>query len=464
MSAALPRALSAAGHDVRVVMPYYSRVRRSGIAVEDGISNLSVTLGPHQVHFSVDVATLPDSDVPIYLVRCNDLFERENIYGDGGDEHLRFAVLNWAALMIAQALQFKPDVIHINDWQTSLIPLLLRTMFAWDDLFAQTKTVLTIHNLGHQGMFPAHTLWETGLSKAAHLFHQDQLDEGRLSFLLTGIMYADAITTVSPTYAREILSPEHGVGLDPFLRARIDALFGILNGIDTTIWNPAIDPHLPANYTAGDLSGKALCKEALLNISNLPYDPSVPVYGIVSRLVWQKGFELCEQALPYLLSNRRFQVVILGTGESRYEHFFHRLRSIYPTRVGFHRTFSEPLAHLVEAGSDFFLMPSRYEPCGLNQMFSLAYGTPPIVHSTGGLADTVKLWHPESRTGNGFIFDNFNAEALGWAIDYSLSTYGDYGQEAQERMAALRVNGMKADHGLAKMATEYEAVYRFVLG
>jgi starch synthase len=445
-------------------MPYYSRVRSTGLPVEEGISELAVTLGPHRVHFGVDKATLPDSDVPVYLVRCHDLYGRQSIYDDGDDEHLRFALLNWAALMTAQALQFKPDVIHVNDWQTSLIPLLLKTMFAWDDLFAETKTVLTIHNLGHQGTFSADRLWATGLAKAAHLFHQDHLSEGRLSFLLTGIMYADAVTTVSPTYAREILTAEHGVGLDPFLRARADALFGILNGIDTTIWNPATDPHLPSIYSADDLSGKDQCKEALLKLSNLPYDPSIPVYGIVSRLVWQKGFELCEQVLPHMLHNRRFQLVVLGTGESRYEHFFHALSRTFPSRVGFHRTFSEPLAHLVEAGSDFFLMPSRYEPCGLNQMFSLAYGTPPIVHSTGGLADTVQLWHPESGTGNGFIFDHFDRDALGWAIDYSLSTYGDHSVDARNRMATLRRNGMNADHGLVKMAKEYEVVYRFVCG
>ena len=464
MSAALPRALRAEGHDVRIVMPYYSRVRRSAVEVEPGLSDLKVTLGHHQVHFGVDKTVLPDSDVPIYLVRCGGLYDREGVYGDGPDEHLRFTLLNWAALIVAQSLQFKPDVIHLNDWQTSLIPLLLKTMFAWDELFSQTKTVLTIHNLGHQGTFGAHILRDTGLETAAHLLHQDQLSAGRLSFLLTGIMYADAVTTVSPTYAREILTSDQGVGLDPFLRARADALFGILNGIDTTIWNPATDPHLPACYSAEDLSGKSRCKEMLLQLSGLSFDPTMPVLGVVSRLVWQKGFDLCEQVLPRLLRNRRFQLVVLGTGEPRYEQFFSRLRAVFPHRVGFHRTFSEPLAHLVEAGSDFFLMPSRYEPCGLNQMFSLAYGTPPIVHRTGGLADTVQLWHPEIQAGNGFIFDHFNAEGLSWSIDYALSTYGDGSLGARERMKVLRQNGMRADHGLAKMAKEYEEVYRFVVG
>ncbi|MEC8023977.1 MAG: glycosyltransferase, partial [Myxococcota bacterium] len=210
--------------------------------------------------------------------------------------------------------------------------------------------------------------------------------------------------------------------------------------------------------------GKETCKETLLKMSGLTYDPSVPLYGIVSRLVWQKGFDLCEQVLPRLLRHRRFQVVVLGTGEHHYEQFFHQLRTVFPHRVAFHRTFSEPLAHLIEAGSDFFLMPSRYEPCGLNQMFSLAYGTPPIVHKTGGLADTVQLWHPESESGNGFIFDHFNADALFWALDYSMSTYGDGGAAAATRMAAIRHNGMSEDHGLAKMAEEYLDVYRFALG
>ncbi len=464
MSAALPRALRAAGHDVRIVMPYYSRIRHSKVEVEEGVSDLAVTLGPNRVHFGIDKTTLPNSDVPIYLIRCGGLYGREGVYTDSPDEHVRFSLLNWGALMAAQAVQFKPDIIHINDWQTSLIPLLLRTTFAWDALFHDTKTVLTIHNLGHQGTFGSEVLWETGLVQSAHLFHQDQLNEGRLSFLLTGIMYADAITTVSPTYAHEILTPDHGAGLDSFLRARADALFGILNGIDTTIWDPQIDPHLPANYSVDAMEGKETCKETLLKMSGLTYDPSVPLYGIVSRLVWQKGFDLCEQVLPRLLRHRRFQVVVLGTGEHHYEQFFHQLRTVFPHRVAFHRTFSEPLAHLIEAGSDFFLMPSRYEPCGLNQMFSLAYGTPPIVHKTGGLADTVQLWHPESESGNGFIFDHFNADALFWALDYSMSTYGDGGAAAATRMAAIRHNGMSEDHGLAKMAEEYLDVYRFALG
>ncbi len=452
VSSALPKALRAQGHDVRVVLPYYRRVREGGHAVEPIIPPLETQLGPRRFRFATLQSTLPGTDVPVYFVHCPPLYDRPGIYTQDGDEHIRFAFLGMAALRIAQQLRFAPDIVHANDWPTALVPLALRTTFAWDRLFASTKTVLTIHNIGHQGTFGADVLADIGLEEARDHFHQDQLNEGRLSFLLSGILYANAITTVSPTYAREITTPEHGVGLDPFLRARRDVLFGILNGIDESEWSPTRDPLLPFHYSADDLTGKEQNKQYLLRSLGLPYRPGVPLFGIVSRLAWQKGFDLCFDVLPALLSQRDAQLVVLGSGEPKYEELFGHLSRLAPHKVAFRNTFSEPLAHLIEAGSDMFLMPSRYEPCGLNQLYSLAYGTAPIVHKTGGLADTVHLF--DGRRGNGFVFDHFDARGFTWAIRYALEQWGD--RSAWRR---LQQNGMREDLSWQRRVREYETLY-----
>ncbi len=462
--AALPRALRALGHDVRIVVPMYPRVRAPGRTFELLFQDITVALGARRVTFSIYTATLPDSDVPVYFVRCPALYDRPSIYTQDADEHLRFITLAWAALKTCQHLAWSPDVVHANDWQTALLPLMLKTLFAWDRLFARTRSVLTIHNIGHQGTFSAQHLFDTGLGEVAHHFHQDQLREGRINFLLTGILYADAITTVSPTYAREICTPAHGVGLDPFLRMRGRAVMGILNGIDDREWNPAVDPRLPHTFSADDLAGKELDKQALTQRMGLPYDPRVPVVGLVSRLAWQKGLDLCFDVLPRALGRRPFQLAVLGTGEPKYEDFFRHLANRHPRRVAYHKGFSEDLAHLIEAGSDVFLMPSRYEPCGLNQMYSLAYGTPPIVHRTGGLADTVRTWNPKARTGNGFVFDHFNESGLAWALHYALDQWGDGHGESRASWRALQQNGMREPFGWQHRVGDYVAVYRSLRG
>ncbi len=454
VGAALPRALAARGHDLRVVLPCYRRVLEGGYRLRPALPPISVGLGPSRYTFETLEATLPRSNVPVYLVRCPRLYDRPSIYTADGDEHARFALLQWAALRIAQQLRFAPDVVHANDWQASLLPLMLRSVFAWDRLFERTRTVLTIHNIGHQGTFGAAVVPELGLEAAADSFHQDQLREGRLSFLLTGILYANAITTVSPTYAREIQTAEHGVGLDPFLRGRSDVLVGILNGIDEEEWTPARDRHIPQRYGPGDLAGKAVNRAALLAEARLPRRPG-PIVGMVTRLAWQKGLDLCFEALPALLGQREAQLVVLGSGEPRYESFFAELARRAPDRVAFANRFSEPFAHLVEAGSDAFLMPSRYEPCGLNQMYSLAYGTPPIVHRTGGLADTVRQFDPAKGSGNGFVFEHFDVRGLKWALGAAIDTFRD--ERAWRR---LMENGMQERNGWSERVREYEDLYR----
>lgn len=463
VSAALPRELAAQGHDVRVVMPLYPRVHAHGTFTPIK-RDVDVDLGRHRVRMGLYASTMPGTQIPVYGIQNHHLFDRPSLYGSADDEHVRFALLCWGALKTAQHTGFAPDIIHINDWQTGLIPLLLKTRFAWDQLFANTKTVLTLHNLGHQGTFPAHILPDTGLGDSAHLFHNDELREGRLSYLLTGILYADAITTVSPTYAREIQTPDQGVRLDPFLRSRRDVLSGILNGIDEDEWNPEKDPHIPGHFTSKNLAGKAINKEALMTGIRQAYRPEVPVVGLVSRLVWQKGLDLAVEVLPQLLRRHRFQLVVLGKGEPKYEEFFRLLQRAFPHKVHYDGAFNERKAHLIEAGADMFLMPSRYEPCGLNQMYSLRYGTVPIVHKTGGLADTVWQYDEGTGRGTGFVFEHFDANGLSWAMRQAFSVWGSGEGAYRRRWEGIMRNGMDLPFGWRHRIGRYLEIYSQLTG
>ena len=457
ISASLPRHLQALGHDVRVFLPLYQRVSQRGL--QDVVPELVFPLGPHQIRVSIAAARLPGSEVPVYFIRCPSLYDRPGLYETGPDEHLRFAVLCHAALRACQALGFVPDIAHANDWQTGLLPLLLKQP-PYSAYFGRTRSVLTIHNLGFQGAFEARVLAECGLAPLAPLLHQDELRKGRLSFLTTGILHANAITTVSPTYAREIQTVEQGFGLDGLLRQRRDVLFGILNGIDEEEWSPDRDRHLQHHFTADDLSGKERGKEALLATARLPYRREVPLLAVVSRLAWQKGFDLCMPVLPALLQRRFFQLVVLGTGEPRYQEFFAGLSRAFPRQVAFRPTFDEGLAHRIEAGADLFLMPSRYEPCGLNQMYSLRYGTVPIVHKTGGLADTVWQYDERSGRGTGFVFEHFDEGGLSWALNRALGVWGSGAGADRERWIGLQRNGMRLPLGWHDRIDEYVSLYR----
>jgi starch synthase len=458
VSAALPRYLARAGHDVCVIMPLYSRIPDSSASFEVVFRDLEIRLGAQRYTVSIVAGTPPGATAgsrPVYFVHCPALYHRESIYTADPDEHLRFLVLTRAALETAQRLGFAPDVIHGNDWPCGLLPLTLQVRYSWDRLFAGSQTLLAIHNLNYQGLFGAGTLADTGLADAAHLFHQDQLRDGRLSFMLHGILYARGIVTVSPTYAREIQTPEHGAGLDPYLRARSSTVVGILNGVDYDEWSPERDRLIPHRYDASDLSGKARNKQALLGRMGLPQVPGVPVIGIVSRLAGQKGFSLLEDVMPALLRRHPVQLAVLGSGERRYEILFAHLADAFPRQVAYYRGFSNELAHLIEAGADMFLMPSRYEPCGLNQLYSLRYGTVPIVHRTGGLADTVIPWSPSTGRGTGIVFDHHDATGLQWAIEAALATFRDRG--AWQRLVA---NGMSQDFSWDVQGKLYEELYR----
>jgi starch synthase len=451
VAAALPRYLHRAGHDVRVFVPLYDRIDLSKDHFEVVLDGIEVQLGAYRYDVKIAMA---GSGPQIFFVHCPELYGRGSIYTNEPDEHRRFLALCWAALAACQRMAFAPDVIHCNDWQSALLPLTLKVRFSWDRLFARARTLLTIHNLNYQGMFPSAIVPDTNLLDAANLFHQDQLREGRINFLLHGILYADGVSTVSPTYAREIQTGEFGVGLDPFLRARTTTVVGILNGVDYDEWSPEADKHIPQRYGAGRLAAKERNKEALLQKLGLPYVPGVPVLGIVSRLAGQKGFGLVDEVMAGLLQRHGFQLVVLGSGEGRLEDVFYRLQAAFPRQVCFYRGFSNPLAHLIEAGADAFLMPSRYEPCGLNQMYSLRYGTVPIVHRTGGLADTVSQWDPRTGQGTGFSFERHDAAGLRWAVEAALATYRD--QNAWRR---LMLNGMAEDFSWDAQGKLYEQVY-----
>jgi starch synthase len=451
VAAALPRYLHRAGHDVRVFLPLYDRIDRTKENFSVVIEGIEVRLGAHRFEMKVVTA---GSAPQIFFLHCPELYARGSIYTSDSDEHLRFLALEWGALSACQRMSFAPDIIHCNDWQSALIPVTLKTRFSWDRLFAKSRTLLTIHNLNYQGGFSSKIAPDTNLADSMHLFHQELLAQGRINFLLHGILYADGISTVSPTYARQIQGPEHGAGLDGFLRTRSSTVVGILNGVDYDEWSPERDKHVPHTFSSDDLAGKERNKEALLTSLGLPYRAGVPLFGIVSRLASQKGFDLVEEVMPALLVQHGFQLVVLGNGEGRIEEFFGRLQANFPRQVCFYRGFSNPLAHLIEAGADIFLMPSRYEPCGLNQMYSLRYGTVPIVHRTGGLADTVHLWNPRTGEGTGFPFDHFDGNGLRFAIEAALASYRD--GAAWKR---LMHNGMAEDFSWDAQGKLYEQLY-----
>ncbi len=457
VSAALPRTLHRLGHDVRLFLPFYSRIDRQKhrILPVEFLRDIPLELGGRRYRFSVYTTEMPRSSLPLYLIHCPALFDRPEMYGGGVHEAIRFALLTRAAIECCQRMGVAVDVFHANDWHTALLPLYLKTHYQWDQLFARSKTVLSIHNIGYQGIFPASTVRALGLGEHAAKLHQADLDSGIVSFLKTGILYADVVTTVSPTHADEIRTPEYGMGLDGLLRKRSGTVLGILNGIDPEEWSPATDPLIPIQYSAEDLEGKAFCKLALMRDLGLDHHPTVPALGIVTRLVKQKGIDLLRQVLPSFVEKVDCRLAALGSGETEYEQFFAALQRRFPGRVCFYRGYNNELAHRIEAGCDLFLMPSLYEPCGLNQMYSLAYGTPPVVRKTGGLADAVQLFDRGRGEGNGFVFEHATADALGWALGYALDVWRD--RPAWERLVQ---NGMRRDFSWEKQAGLYVELYR----
>ncbi len=456
VAAALGRYLHEAGHDARLFLPLYGRVDPSGATFVPVAfaQDVPLRLGARAFTFSVFTAKLPRTDLWVYFVACPALFGAPAIYTGGADEYLRFALLSHAVFASCQRMGWSPDIVHANDWHAALCPLYAKSVYSWDRLFQGTKSVLTIHNLAYQGVFPSSVVPELGLAGFERLLHRGDLATGRVGFLKTGILYADAVTAVSETYAREIQNPENGMGLDALLRARSDSVVGIVNGVDYDLWSPENDAHIPARFSAADMAGKAICRQRLLEETGLAPEPSEPVIGIVSRLTSQKGFELCFDVLPRVLRDHDVRVVALGAGASSYEDFFRRLAREFPRKAAFRNGYDDGLAHRIEAGADVFLMPSRFEPCGLNQMYSLRYGTIPVVRETGGLADTVRHFDRRSGEGTGFVFEHFTADGLAWAIGHALGTWRD-----RAAWARLVRNAMSQDFSWQRQIRKYVALY-----
>ena len=457
VAGALPLALARLGHDVTVVLPRYR-----GIDAGEDAGELVLNVGGRA--FAARFGRLPAGERSRFVfVDVPELFDREGLYGadvdDYPDNALRFAVLSRAALEYASQLARREvDIVHAHEWQCGLVPLYLKAHYAGDRILGGRPVLFTIHNLAFQGLFPPDVL--SRIDVPWHLFTTEGLEYwGKVSLLKAGVNLSDGITTVSPRYAKEILTEEYGFGFDGILAARKDVLFGILNGIDVERWNPQRDQYLPAPFGPDDLSGKLKAKAALLQAFRLPAEGGAldrPVIGMVTRLTDQKGFDLIAQAQDRLLALDA-TYVLLGNGERRYEEAWERLATERPDRVGVHIGFNEKLAHLVEGGADIFLMPSRFEPCGLNQMYSLRYGTVPVVRATGGLDDTVVNYNERSGRGTGFKFSEYTPQALVRTVRRALKLFGD-----RRKWRALQLAGMRRDFSWDASAREYVKVYRSV--
>jgi starch synthase len=466
VASALSRQLTAAGHDVRLFVPFYTQIRRERLdATRVGtLQGMPITTGRHEYRVDIWRARLPGPAIPgpstdVYLVESDALYARPRLYTSDPDEHRRFLVLTRAALECCRRMDFRPHIVHSHDWHTAFAPLWLRSNYRNDPVFAGTSSVLTIHNIGYQGEFPASEVGDLELGPDTYLLHQDDLRAGRVNALKNGILHASAITTVSPTYAREITTAQYGFGMEQALAARGNAVRGILNGVDYEEWDPRRDRYLPIHFGPGDLAPKAELKRNFLLRQNLrPTQGRVPLFGIVSRLALQKGFDLLAAALPRLLHDHDVRLAVVGTGEPHYERLFADLAEKYRGRAWFFGGYDEALAHWIEAASDVFLMPSLYEPCGLNQMYSLRYGTVPIVRRTGGLADSVSHFDPATGQGTGIVFNDFDSGAMNWALDTAMEWYQQ--PALWERLVR---NGMRCDFSWETQAGEYLKLFAELL-
>ena len=449
VSGALPKALIEQDVDAKLILPLYEQIDRTFLN-GGSIENVRVEWRGqvHLVRFWYSDA----AGAPTYLLEAPEFFARPNIYGYS-DDHIRYAFFSRAALALLKHLKFAADVVHGNDWPCGFAIAELRARRRYDEFFQNTRSLLSLHNVGYQGLFDAGDLWWLGFSDPPE-GNDFRLDR-HASALKAGIIAADALSTVSPRYAREIQTPEQGHGLDWLLRARRDRLVGITNGVDYEIWNPETDPHIAANFSVHDLSGKRECKIDLLRRFGLLEDPDRPIIAIISRLVGQKGYDLIRNIARPMLETGSF-FIALGAGAREYEDFLQRLHDLAPKQVGIYKGYAgEPLAHQIEAGADMFLMPSLYEPCGLNQMYSMRYGTVPIVRATGGLDDTVEQFDPDAGTGTGFKFGPYEAGALLEKIREALYFYA-----RPDDWQKIQRNGMLVDNSWTAAAKKYLELYQ----
>jgi len=468
---ALPLTLAALGHDVRIIMPLYQTIRDQGTPMTEVLGDLDTPLvfgtrrtrvwqGRLSVHARNDEQRAHAPQVPVYFVEQDEYFARPGLYGDATgdypDNAFRFLFFCNAVLALPGRLNWFPQIFHCHDWHTALVPAYLRFLPEIDARLATAGTMFTIHNLAYQGWFPAWVFGVTGLPLS--LFQPDGVEfYGNMNFMKAGLLYADQLTTVSPTYAEEICTPTGGFGLDGVLRERRHALAGIVNGADYKIWNPTTDPYIAQHYRPVELEGKVACKTALLQTVNLPELPAVPLIGMVSRLTDQKGVDLLVEALDRLV-NLPMRLVILGSGDISYERLLTDWAARYPEQIALQLRFDDTLAHQIQAGSDMLLMPSRYEPCGLTQLYSLRYGTIPIVRTVGGLKDTIVPVDPATGDGTGFTFEETTAEALVGAVNQAISVFAD--KDIWQRLVQ---NAMQQDFSWDRSAVRYVRLYRQVV-
>ncbi len=454
----LPRTLAARGHQVELFLPLYREIRKNRLNLEE-VARVEIPMGGEKLEGIVYRPTAGDPGLTSWFIGCDPFFDRPRLYGPPGGEYpdngARFIFFCRAVLETVRKLGLAIDLYHAHDWQTGLIPVYLKTLYR--DLGENSASLFTIHNLAYQGIQGKEIFPLTGLGWEEFTFEKLEYYD-RLNLLKGGVVYADLLNTVSPTYSREILEPEFGCGLDPVLRHRADCLYGILNGVDYEEWNPATDPLISHRFKPGRMAGKRRCRETLLNELGLPNDPATPVVGMISRLVEQKGIEL---VLELLEKSYRFNCyfVILGTGEAKYEQALGDCALKFPDRIAFRPAYDNRLAHRIEAGADLFLMPSRYEPCGLNQMYSLRYGTIPVVRAVGGLNDSIDECEPQHNRGNGFKFIPYEALALAGKLEQALTMF----RKKPHLWWKLRRRAMACDFSWSQSAGRYEELYETAL-
>jgi starch synthase len=463
VAGALPKALEKLGCEVKLFIPKYYSIDESkfGLHYDWGIGEIPIKISNRTRSVHIYKSILPGSTVEVNFIDCPHYFHRDQLYTDGFDEDERFILFCRSVIETIQRQQWAPDIIHCNDWPTGLLPMYLKENYAWDMLFKNTASVFTIHNIGYQGRFSTETLKHAEIR--SELFYPDGPIEfdGDVSFMKAGINFSDVINTVSNTYSKEILTSEYGEGMEEILQEREKDLYGILNGVDYSTWDPEVDKFLPYQYSLNNLERKKKNKEHLLSSFNLKFDDKIPLIGIVSRMALQKGFDIFEKVSKELMKLDA-QWIILGSGEDKYEEMFRNLQKSNPEKVAVYIGFNNELSHLVEAGSDIFLMPSHYEPCGLNQIYSLKYGTVPIVRKTGGLADTVRDWdeffNKGEETGNGFSFDDYNGDSLLRTVRRAVDLFDN-----KSIWEKIQVNGMNENFSWENSAKKYLDVYNVAL-
>jgi len=458
VAGSLPRALEARGHDVRLVLPRYYAIDRDHHGLKPLPGTLVVPMGIiGDMYCGVSEGRLPSSGVPVYFLEHEAFYGRDGIYGNGNegfmDNDNRFVFLSRATLELCKMLNFAPDLIHAHDWHTAAVPVFLNTLYRHDRYVGSAASVLSVHNMQHQGNFYPGLMDVLGIGWEHFTFLELEKDN-QTNLLKGGLCHATKLSTVSEGYAREIQTPEFGWGLEGVVRERAGDLVGILNGVDYDEWNPESDPFIPASYSTDDLSGKAVCKQELQRRFGLPERPDVPLFGIISRLVVQKGIDVLAAAIHRILS-LDVQMVLLGSGEPWAHFYFGDIMARYPEKFRCYIGFSNPLAHLIEAGSDFFLMPSAFEPCGLNQMYSLRYGTIPVVRAVGGLNDSVENFNERTLGGTGFKFHALTPDALFDTIGWAAWTW-HYNKPG---IAGLIRNGMARRFTWDIAAEKYEQLY-----